>query len=104
MLGPLAITTLRERTLLAAVEKLARHVDPDKFQSAFGASLDQLPMLIAQKTVTVAKLMKIAPPGTVDPSSTLYNSTMFLMAALLGVALIANLLVRPVDPKHHLAE
>ena len=104
VLGPLAITTLRERTLLAAVERLARQVDPVKFQSAFGASLDQLPMLIAQKTVTVAKLMKIAPPGTVDPSSTLYNSTMYLMAALLGIALIANLLVRPVDPRHHLSE
>ena len=36
--------------------------------------------------------------------ATLYNSTMYLMAALLGVALIANLLVRPVDPKHHLRD
>jgi len=104
VLGPLAITTLRERTLRAAVEKLARLVDPAAFQAAFGADLDQLPTLIDQKTVTVAKLMKIAPPGTVDPSSSLYNSTMYLMAGLLAVALVANLLVRPVDPRHHLAE
>jgi hypothetical protein len=104
VLGPLAITTLRERTLRAAVEKLARAVNPQSFESAFGAGLDQLPTLIDQKTVTVAKLMKIAPPGTHDPSSTLYNSTMYLMAGLLAVALVANLLVRPVDDRHHLAE
>jgi hypothetical protein len=29
---------------------------------------------------------------------------MYLMAALLIVALLANLLVRPVDAKHHLEE
>ena len=46
--------------------------------------------------------MEIVPPGTPDPTSALYNSTLFLMAALLGVALVANLLVRPVDPRHHL--
>ena len=33
-----------------------------------------------------------------------YNSTMFIMAGLLVIGLIANLLVRPVDPKYHLAE
>jgi len=54
--------------------------------------------------VTIAKLMEIAPPGTIDPTATVYNSTMYLMAALLGVALIANLLVRPVDARHHLDE
>ncbi len=35
------------------------------------------------------------------PKAEAYNSTMFLMAGLLIVGLIANLLVRPVDPKHH---
>jgi hypothetical protein len=48
--------------------------------------------------------MEIAPAGTVDPSATLYNSTMYLMAALLGVALVCNLLVKPVDEKFHLRE
>ena len=41
-------------------------------------------------------------PGTLDPSSTLYNSTMYLMAGLLAVAFVANLCVRPVHVKHHL--
>ena len=69
-----------------------------------GASLDQLPALVEAKTVTLAKLVAIAPPGTEDPTASVYNSTMWLMAGLLAVALVANALVRPVDPKHHLKE
>lgn len=38
------------------------------------------------------------------PKAEAYNSTMFLMAGLLMIGLIANLLVRPVDPKYHVAE
>ena len=36
------------------------------------------------------------------PKSEAYNSTMYLMVVLLLVGFVANLLVRPVDPKHHL--
>ena len=38
------------------------------------------------------------------PKAEAYNSTMFLMAGLLIIGLIANLLVRPVDPKCHVTE
>jgi MFS family permease len=38
------------------------------------------------------------------PKAEAYNSTMFLMAGLLMIGLIANLLVRAVDPKYHLTE
>jgi len=103
VLGPVAITSLREHSRLAAIRDLASKTDPAAFRQVFGASLDQLSILVEQKTVTLAKLMEIAPPGTVDPSATLYNSTMYLMAGLLVLALIANLAVRPVDPKHHMA-
>ena len=37
------------------------------------------------------------------PKAEAYNSTMYLMGGILMVGLVANLLVRPVDPKHHLA-
>ena len=104
VLGPLAITSLRQNTLEGATEKLARAVDPAAFAEKFGAPIQQLDALLAHKTVTIAKLMEIAPPGTQDPSSTLYNSTMFLMAGLLVVALGANLMVRPVDSKYHLRD
>ncbi|MBE2287129.1 MAG: OFA family MFS transporter [Prosthecobacter sp.] len=33
-----------------------------------------------------------------------YNGTFYLMCVLLGVGLVANLLVRPVDPKYHVKE
>ena len=59
---------------------------------------------VVSGTVTLAKLIAIAPEGTVDPTSGIYNSTMYLMAALLLVGLISNALMRPVDPSHHLRE
>ena len=69
-------------------------VDPERFRQAFGAGIEQLDALVAQQTVTIAKLMEIAPPGTVDPTPSLYNLTMYLMAALLAIALVANALMR----------
>src|SRR5690606_9580755 len=102
-LGPRAITSLRENAMFRAIEDLAARVDPERFREAFGAGIEQLDVLVAQNTVTIAKLMEIAPPGTVNPTSSLYNSTMYLMAALLAIGLIANALMRPVDPKHHMA-
>ncbi|MDA1018279.1 MAG: OFA family MFS transporter [Planctomycetota bacterium] len=101
VLGPLAITSLRERSLSNAIHDVASRIDPGKFADTFGGPLSELDQLIARKTVTIAKLMEIAPADTLNPSVTLYNTTMYLMAALLGVALIANLLIRPVDAKYH---
>jgi MFS family permease len=37
------------------------------------------------------------------PRAEAYNTTMRVMAGLLVVGFLVNLLVRPVDPKHHLA-
>ncbi len=102
VLGPLAITTLRENAVTAAILDLSSRIDPALFRSSFGAGLDQLEQLTAAKTVTIAKLMEIAPAGTPDPTPHLYNQTMYLMAFLLFIALIANGLMRPVDSKHHM--
>ena len=100
-LGPLAITWFRQRSIHAAIERLVPQIDSHRFEDTFGAPVSALESLLASRTVTIGRLMDIAPPGTIDPSSTLYNSTMYLMAALLAVALIANLLVRPVDPRFY---
>lgn len=102
--GPLAITSLREISVTKAINDLAGKVDPDMFRMKFGAGLEQLDQLVAAKTVTISKLMEIAPPGTVDPTSNLYNSTMYLMAVLLFIALLSNAFMRPVDPKHHMKQ
>ena len=104
VLGPWAITWFRERSVRSAIDDLVKKIDPGTFREAFGAPVDQLDSLVASKSVTISRLMEYVPPGTVDPSSTLYNSTMYIMAALLGIALFANLLVRPVDPKYHFEE
>jgi len=102
VLGPLAITSLRESSVNSAINDLVSIIDPATFQTQFGAGVDQLELLVAQNSVTISRLMEIAPTGTTDPTSSIYNSTMILMAMLLGIALVANALMRPVDPKHHL--
>ena len=38
------------------------------------------------------------------PKSEAYNTTLYIMAGILLVGLVCNLLVRPVDPRHHAAE
>ena len=102
VLGPLAITSLRESATAKAIQGLVDKIEPAVFQNAFGASSDQLTSLVEAKTVTISKLMEIVPAGTVNPTPSLYNQTMYLMAALLIVAFIANFFMRPVDPKHHM--
>jgi MFS family permease len=102
--GPLAITSLREISVKNAINDLVAKIDPAAFQSKFGAGIEQLDQLVSAKTVTISKLMEIAPPGTVDPTSSLYNTTMYLMAVILFVALIANATMRPVNPKHHMKD
>jgi MFS family permease len=102
VIGPLAITSLRDSAVTKAITQLVGATDPEKFRAAFGAGKDQLDALVEAKTVTISKLMEIAPPGTVDPTPELYNTTMVLMAALLGLALLANAFMRPVDARHHM--
>ena len=104
VLGPLAITSLRQNSVDTAINDLASLVSPEAFLAQFGAPISQLDELVAQNSVTIARLMEVVPPGTTDPTSSLYNSTMVLMALLLGVALISNALMKPVDPRHHMAE
>ena len=104
VLGPLAITSLRENAVTKAIDDLVTKIDPAVFAESFGAGLDQLPALVQAKTVTIASLMDIAPAGTVDPTPNLYNSTMYLMALLLAIALVSNALMRPVHARHHMSE
>ena len=101
VLGPVVITHLRDRSLQAALVDLAGKVNPVVFERTFGAPISELATLVHEKTITLPKLMALAPPGTVDPSSTLYSSTMLAMAGLLVIAFFANSMIRPVDSVHH---
>ena len=104
VLGPLAITSLRQNSMNNSISELMNTIDPAAFQAQFGASVDQLQLLVEHNTVTIARLMEIAPAGTIDPTSGLYNSTMVLMAGLLAIALVSNALMRPVNAKHHIID
>ena len=104
VLGPLAITKLRQSSVEESINELASKADPEKFLESYGASMENLPELISQKTVTITNLMQIVPEGTIDPSATLYNTTMYAMAGLLAIAFIANLLIGPVASKHHMTK
>lgn len=101
VLGPFAITYLRNISKESAIADLAALVDPAAFAAKFGAPVTQLGELVAANTVTIAGLMELAPAGTIDPTPTLYNTTMYCMAALLVIAFFANLMVRPVHAKNH---
>ena len=104
VLGPLAITSLRQSAVHKAINDLVAKIDPAVFKQTFGAGVDQLNQLVNAHTVTIAKLMEIAPAGTVDPTTNLYNNTMYLMAVLLAIALVCNATMKPVHPRHHLSE
>ncbi|OUS28180.1 MFS transporter ['Osedax' symbiont bacterium Rs2_46_30_T18] len=101
VLGPFAITYLRQLSVDDAISSLAAKIDPQLFQQTFGAGVEQLQTLVAAKTVTIAKLMEVAPQGTIDPTSSLYNTTMYAMAALLVVAFVANKGLKRVEERHH---
>ena len=100
--GPVAITSLREISVKKAINDLVSKIDPAQFREKFGAGTDHLQTLVEAKTVTIAKLMEIAPAGTIDPTPNLYNTTMYLMAVMLFIALLANAFMHPVDAKHHM--
>ncbi|MYF11583.1 MAG: OFA family MFS transporter [Gammaproteobacteria bacterium] len=94
VLGPLLITQLREFSLERAIRTLAARIDPAAFEAHFGAPMSHLEELVAANTVTVSKLLEIAPAGTPDPTPSIYNLTMYVMAALLVVAFFANMRMR----------
>ncbi|MCF8359605.1 MAG: OFA family MFS transporter [Prolixibacteraceae bacterium] len=101
ILGPVLISYLRESSINKAIAEIAAKVDPVVFQNKFGEPISQLNKLVEAKTVSLSKLIEIAPPETVDPTSGLYNTTMYTMAALLAIALIVNLLVKKVNSKYY---
>ena len=102
IIGPFVVTYLRDMSINNAINNLADKVDPIDFATTFGAPIAELKQLVDAKTVTIAKLMEIVPPGTVDPTPSVYNVAMYVMVALLLVALFANFMLRPVAEKHHL--
>ena len=68
--------------------------------SKFAADPSQLDQLVSAKTVTIPRLLEIAPTGTLDPSPFIYNSTLYTMAGLVSVAALLHFMVKPVNSKY----
>ena len=64
------------------------------------ATPEQLQELINAKTVTIARLMEIVPAGTIDPTPTIYDTTLYTMSGVVAMAVLCNAAMRPVDLKH----
>ncbi|CAN0270130.1 unnamed protein product [Ectocarpus fasciculatus] len=44
--------------------------------------------------------MELVPAGTPDPTPFIYDSTLYTMAGLMGVAAVAHSTIRPMNPKY----
>ena len=95
LVGPALLSRLRGNSYNEAVESLVSVCDPASFQEKFGAGTERLQELVDAKTVTIAKLMEIVPPGTLDPTPGIYDSTMYAMAGIMGCAVVCNSLIKP---------
>ena len=100
VVGPKLLTTLRQTSVEDAISDLVRKCDPSMFQEKYGAPVENLKELIEAKTVTIPSLMEIVPPGTLDPTPHLYDTTFYAMSGIIGAAMLCNALIFPVDKKH----
>jgi len=97
VVGPMGLGVLRSHSEKRAIDSLLGQVSPADFEKSFGAQIEQASVLVDAKTVTIARLMEIAPPGVVDPTPFLYDTTCFAAAGLLGVAAVANVSITAPD-------
>jgi len=95
LIGPSLVIKLRGASHQTAIDDLLTKISPEKFQDAFGAPMEQASQLLATKTLTINKLMILAPPGTIDPTPHLYDTTFYTLGGLMATATIAHALVKP---------
>ena len=51
--------------------------------------------LILTKTLTINKALALAPPGTVDPTPHLYDTTMYTLGGLMIVSVLSHYMIKP---------
>jgi hypothetical protein len=68
IMGPSLLAHFRRESYNGACTDLTAKIDPALFESTFGAPATRLQELVDANTVTIARLMDIAPLGTIDPS------------------------------------
>eukprot|EP01039_Chlorochromonas_danica_P002119 gene2119-2313_t len=92
--GPFMLMKLRSISEKAAIDDLLTKVDPQQFISTFGAPMEKAADLMATKTLTISKLLALTPPGTLDPTPHLYDSTMYALTGLMATSVLIHSLVR----------
>jgi hypothetical protein len=106
--GPMGLAYMRSRAASDATHELLSKVeDMSAFEGSFGCSLgdtETIQTLIDAKTITIGRLLELAPAGTIDPTPFLYDSTCYAAACLMGVSFLANLMIRPLDVRKVLKE
>ncbi|CAB1098230.1 unnamed protein product [Ectocarpus sp. CCAP 1310/34] len=100
LFGPSFILSLRSSSEMSAINDLLEKVDPARFQKMFNTGVEDAQMLIDSKALTIGKLMELVPAGTPDPTPFIYDSTLYTMAGLMGVAAVAHSTIRPMNPKY----
>jgi MFS family permease len=99
--GPMGLAYLRGQAATSATQDLLGKVeDASAFEQSFGCTLQDtqtLQTLIDAKTITIGRLMELAPVGTIDPTPFLYDTTCYAAAGLMGVSLLSNLFIQPLN-------
>jgi len=98
--GPAILLHLRGKEELQAIKDVLNSIEPEVFKNTFGVDISQADILIESKMVTLSKLVSLAPAHGIDPSPMLYNSSMYTMAALAGLAALIHSGVKPIDKKY----
>lgn len=91
--GPSLLMKLRSIAESKAIADLLAVVDPAVFRENFGAPMESAAELLASKTLTINKLLALAPPGTLDPSPHLYDTTMLALSGLMATSVVVHHLV-----------
>mmetsp|Transcript_968 Transcript_968/g.1384 ORF Transcript_968/g.1384 Transcript_968/m.1384 type:complete len:163 (+) Transcript_968:16-504(+) len=108
--GPMGLAYLRSYSYDNAMQDLLQTVeahDALALNRSFGVSIsdeEAIQKLVDAKTLTIEKLMELAPVGTVDPTPFLYDTTCYMAAALMSVAAISNLAIRPLNLRKELIQ
>ncbi len=55
--------------------------------------------LLAAKSLSISKLLVLCPPGTIDPTPHLYDTTMYTLSGMMALGCLAHSFVRPTTPK-----
>ena len=96
IVGPVGLATLRQWSTKQAILDLSEKIEDSQFYNKFGASKESIDVLIDANTVTISRLMEIAPIGTIDPTASIYTTTMYACSGLLCVGLLSNNLIKAV--------